>query len=152
MSFSLQVSYLVFDEIELKSNCLTFSLALMSYQPAPCKSVARAERRRRRQHKEVGQRQADLSALTLRLIETDPPFCGQRSLLLLSTLAGESGDLNDTPLSYPCFFAPAAIDHAAKLPASKHNCKLADRNRARRGAQSLLYVRAPCAWCVLVAN
>ena len=103
----------------------------MSYQPARCKSVARAGRRRR-QHKEVGQRQADLSALTLRLIETDPPFCGQRSLLLLSTLAGESGDLNDTPLSYPCFFAPSAIDHAAKLPASKHNCKLADRNRARR--------------------
>ena len=90
----------------------------------------------------MGQRQADLSALTLRLIETDPPFLWS-ALLLRSTLAGESGDLNDTPLSYPCFFAPAAIDHAAKLPASKHNCKLADRNRARRGAQSLLYVRAP---------
>ena len=114
----------------------------MSHQPAPCKSVARAEtERRRRQHKEVGQRQADLSALTLRLIETDPPFLWSALSLSYSfNLAGESGGLNDTPLSYPCFFAPTAIDHAAKLPASKHYSKFAaDRNRARRGAQSLLY-------------
>ena len=89
-----------------------------------------AERRRR--HKEVGQTEVHSLTHSPSLIENE--------LFVVSgpQLDWAGADLNDAFSS----LVYHAIDHAAKLPASKHNCKFADRNREPskyQGAQSPLY-------------